>query len=477
MSKQLRTLMITILIVAVSCLCIQYYYINREPYSINTININDNSSAYFITFYIRMYHGTLHLYQNLLIPSMRLFIPQQLWLDTIPPGSKFELLIVLDANSTKDAVSARTIQRTFPSDLSIIFDLRIEFEEPFLEQQSGHDRQQWSMFFADQFVDSGSTKYIAFIDTDVVFTTIALPQLLFDDVDLNIPLVLGQPQTIWHNPSYWSRTPFNTFRWFHKKEPFMCMNYFPFIMHIDHLRALRQTVMKIHNTSDNFTAILKELGVHTFSQFNIFCSFMWYYHRKEYKFMITKPMLKPVHGGANITWHTEFNGSNEGICRYDYYAKDQYPAVEKAIDYEYFVNKYIANDMDYKPYISFEPAIQVTSHSKYIGVWTGKLAVHAMRFGYCFATHFRKNDTICKLDELRRVLGIVQFEVMAHIPLDLNCFENLSEINPFLYEFEGRHSNVYHPNMIRNMRNHYKDIDRYLEKYEHDWNGLHVIPH
>ena len=395
---------------------------------------------------------------------MRLFIPKQLWMDKLTNtiSHKFELLIILDNESIMDHNISHTIINTFPSDLQSIFDLRIEFEDPFLPKesnQSGHDRQQWSMFYADQYMPYPSySKYIAFMDTDIVFKTIALPNLMFDDDDFNIPKVLGSPQIAYM--MLWGYVPYNTYQWFNQLEPFMCMNYFPFIMHVKHFQELRETVMEIHGVTD-FMEVLEKLGLKAWSQFNVFCGFMWYYRRSEYKFVIFKQWLNKL-----PYIHDK--------CHWKYHKKNQWPSHKKAIDYEYFVNRYIHNDPSYTQYISLKPTAHLTSHVKYIGVDYFQHAFYAMRFGYCFITHFR-NKTICDQHVMRGILDDIAFVKFRRIPLELSCFDDLSQINPYLFEFEGRHSMLYHPMMMETMRNHYYDIDEYLVKYNHTWTDLDVV--
>ena len=424
-------------------------------------------------FYIRMYYGTLSFYQTYLIPSMQLFIPKQIWIDKVSQQTtsikKFEFLVVLDNESYLDHKIAKTIKKTFPSHLQSIFDLRIEFEDPYNSSQSGHDRQQWDMFYADKYLKTPLyAKYIAIIDTDVVFKTILLPQILFadHDKDLDIPLVLGQPQMKYKIDQFWNKVPNNTFKWFYKKEPFKCMTYFPFIMHSKNFKQLRDTVMEIYGVT-NFIQILKLLGSdYHFAQFNIFCSFMRYYHRSEYKFILTKQWLKKSKKNKR-------DGNSN--CHYDYDKQNQFWGVPMAMRLTYFMEKYNEKDPEWEPYLSFKPAIRATSHVKYIGKKPKQQAFYAMRFGYCFATHF-SNNTLCDRNELLEILKNIRIGGnFVGFPLDLNCFTNLSEINPYLFEFDGRIADLYKKDMNVSMKNHYDDIDEFLLKYNHKWVGFNIV--
>ena len=79
----------------------------------------------------------------------------------------------------------------------------------------------------------------------------------------------------------------------------------------------------------------------------------------------------------------------------------------------------------------------------------------------------------CDRNDINKIL--IEDVWFSSMHLDLNCFENLSEINPYLYEFGGEHSMLYHSNMTHSMKRHYDDIDQYLLNYNHQWVGLQVI--
>ena len=58
-------------------------------------------------------------------------------------------------------------------------------EPPNRLYDGGHSRQQWSMFWADNYTSSA---YVGFIDTDTFFTTPVHPRALFSN---GRPIVLG----------------------------------------------------------------------------------------------------------------------------------------------------------------------------------------------------------------------------------------------------------------------------------------------
>eukprot|EP01084_Bolivina_argentea_P077025 139651_1 len=252
---------------------------------------NTLKCKYLITFYIRMYWGTFKWLGDWLFPSMELFFPIKLW-NNILLNQKFELLIIMDAETFNERLLENKILRLFPHKLWQIFDIRIEFETKFYSTQTGHDGQQWSMFYSDKYINC--SKYIAFLDTDISFKTIILPSTLFNNYKQFInPFVFGQPQSELN--IFWNNVSSNTKQWFHKKEPFNCMNYFPVILYTKHLAQLRYIILNIHKNENNFINILYRFGINrnnnSFSQFNVFCAFIWYYKRYKYKFIIQKNTL------------------------------------------------------------------------------------------------------------------------------------------------------------------------------------------
>lgn len=63
-----------------------------------------------------------------------------------------------------------------------------------------------------------------------------------------------------------------------------CVSYFPVIIRISHLREMRAFFSaKFHKTFDNlfFDHIMGAYGKF-YSQFNIMCAFLFYFHRDEY---------------------------------------------------------------------------------------------------------------------------------------------------------------------------------------------------
>ena len=58
-------------------------------------------------------------------------------------------------------------------------------EPPNRLYDGGHSRQQWSMFWADNYTTSA---YIGFVDTDTLFTTVVHPRALFS---AGRPIVFG----------------------------------------------------------------------------------------------------------------------------------------------------------------------------------------------------------------------------------------------------------------------------------------------
>ncbi len=213
--------------------------------------------------YLRMYYGKRDVYLNILVPSMKYF-----WF--IPVN----LTVVLD-DTPEDRKFGEEISNIFPFP-TICYDAKFD---PKYYDNKGYKLQQLSMFYAEKCFDK---KYVGFVDTDSLFVTSTTPELMFNGAK---PIVLGQyGQTLFR---WWRGTSFAL----GKKEVFTCMTYFPVVMKVEHLIALRRYVAELHNTS--FVNVFRKFskGNQNFSQFSIMCNYMWYFHHDEYQFhaMIRSP--------------------------------------------------------------------------------------------------------------------------------------------------------------------------------------------
>ena len=87
-----------------------------------------------------------------------------------------------------------------------------------------------------------------------------------------------------HNHFPWHRWPRSTYMAIQEEEPMTCMSYFPIIVKVSHLQALREHMAsKWQVPFDNAFARLS--GV-PYSQFNIMCTYFFWHKQEEYTWKI-----------------------------------------------------------------------------------------------------------------------------------------------------------------------------------------------
>jgi hypothetical protein len=144
--------------------------------------------------------------------------------------------------------------------------------------RGGHDRQQYLMFWADNYSNS---EYIGYVDSDAAFITYVDREDLFEDEK---PVVNARSGFHAANDgtNNWSIGTYNTLK---VLEPFRCMAYFPFIIHRKHLQEMREYISQLHNMS--FGEVFYQImSSNSFSQFNVMCTYLYYHHRDEYKWYV-----------------------------------------------------------------------------------------------------------------------------------------------------------------------------------------------
>ena len=138
----------------------------------------------------------------------------------------------------------------------------------------GMDRMQRDMFYPERCT---LKKYIAFVDTDTVFITRIVPEMLFSDGKPIIIAVYGKEiNTIWLDTA---RSTANLF----KTNEFMkCMTYFPVVLKVEYIIQARLYVERLHGMP--FDEVFIKMHTGRISQFNIMCQYIWLFHRNEYEF-------------------------------------------------------------------------------------------------------------------------------------------------------------------------------------------------
>ncbi|KAL3856472.1 hypothetical protein ACJMK2_011226 [Sinanodonta woodiana] len=227
--------------------------------------------------YLRMSSKFLDKYDNILLPSLKYF-----W-----PGN-VSIVVVLDEESAEDKDLGKTLPLRYPYP-------RVEFQKPIhrsIYHSRGHERMQRDFFYPE---DKIKKQYVGFIDTDTVFVTRVIPELLFEE---GKPVIIGNYGK-YFRPLFRKEESLGTVKMLQLKEIMRCMAYFPVIMKVSHIVELRKYVEKVHKKP--FDEVFKISSNGPFSQFSIMCQYVWTFHREEYKFYFH---LRSYNNG---TWHGEDN--------------------------------------------------------------------------------------------------------------------------------------------------------------------------
>ncbi len=140
--------------------------------------------------------------------------------------------------------------------------------------KNGHDRQQLIMFWADNFTDADM---VGFVDTDTLFVTVPDSEDLFENEDKPVVIgAYGKPQN-----GFWEAVPSRTMFSLGKPEALRCMSYFPVIIKTSHLKEMRDYMTALHNAT-HFDQVFYKIKDKVYSQFNIMCNYLWWFHRDEY---------------------------------------------------------------------------------------------------------------------------------------------------------------------------------------------------
>ena len=271
-----RARIITICVVV--ALCLYLYRISsccfNGEFALNTgrrdIHVHQDKD---MDLYLRM-TSSKHLvkfYDKVLVQSMYYFWPDN-----------FSMVVVLDNENHRDHQFGNIIQNTFPSP-------RICYMDPInIRGYDGRDRMQRDMFYPELCT---SKKYVAYIDTDTMFVSRVVPEMLFVH---GKPKVVASYGYIVH--TWWQHASEDTFNLFKTKEVMRCMSYFPVIMKVEHIVELRKYLEKLHGMPfDELLVTIAQDTMRYFGQFNEFCQYVWMFHRDEYVFYLQyQPDDKPL---------------------------------------------------------------------------------------------------------------------------------------------------------------------------------------
>ena len=198
--------------------------------------------------------------------------------------SKTTLRVVLD-EEVKDTPlynhTWTTLQQKLakhPSYRPDLLTLTLGMQSPYYKEK-GYDRQQWMMFWADNY---STSEYVGFVDADCVFITSIDREDLFED---GKPVVNGRIGINKRPP--WSQAPATTYQMTGLLEPMRCMSYFPVIVKTAHFVELRKFISRQHHNQSFNDVFLQMISNGTYySQFNIMCTYLYHYHRQDYRWYV-----------------------------------------------------------------------------------------------------------------------------------------------------------------------------------------------
>ena len=185
--------------------------------------------------------------------SYRLFWPHQ--------ESQITTIIAVDAekNSTSEY---HEVKRTLNSHRVQLPSLKFISVPPSTEYLhsfysfAGYSRQMWYMFWIDNFTEN-HVEYVGFVDHDTVFTTYVSIYDLFAEQSRPVVNARHGIKASNSEPAAWDAS---TYKILGIKQPFNCMSYFPVIMKIQHIRAMREFITNLHNRSTFNEAFTKDIN-------------------------------------------------------------------------------------------------------------------------------------------------------------------------------------------------------------------------
>lgn len=208
-----------------------------------------------------------------------------------PRKPHWKLTVVLDdppnANATEREYLTNKVWSLFEErqhDEKVRNSVSIEFN-PLTNQSlygTGWYIQQLIMLWADNFTDA---EYIGFVDDDTIFTKAVQPIDLFDESGR--PRALVRPRRGAHSATWVKATDYA----FGRLSEVFSMVSFPVIIKREHLREMREEILRVHSEYsyfDEFFSALIHRGrprkdLTQISQFCFFMDFVFEKHRNEYR--------------------------------------------------------------------------------------------------------------------------------------------------------------------------------------------------
>jgi hypothetical protein len=213
-----------------------------------------------VALWVRAYSNPRHVQEFWqLVASLEIFLPLK----------HYTLVVVLDAESAEDTVFGNDILDRLPA-------THVYYEPPSpVYGSSGHSRQQWSTFWADNYTQEFDLVMI--VDTDTLLVSPITTNTLFDPQ--------GRPRVkafVDQRPSteFWSRVPANTHLWIGLPEVLRGMAYFPVVLRREDFAWVRRHIELVHGRS--FNQVFEFIPKATFSQFNIILNVLYYTRMDAY---------------------------------------------------------------------------------------------------------------------------------------------------------------------------------------------------
>lgn len=194
------------------------------------------------------------------------------------PTEHFRLNVVLDDEILEDHIFGGNIME-LARNLSLPH-VKVVYEAPSSVYGTGYDRQQWSMFWADNHT---TATYVGFVDTDTLFTTRVHPGDLFECDRPLVHGVIGQEIIHFDLPAKTTALALGA------SEVMRGMAYFPVILRVEHVARMREDISEQLGTKtfhDAFRILAHGTDKYhpTYSQFNIMVNYVFYHKHCEYSF-------------------------------------------------------------------------------------------------------------------------------------------------------------------------------------------------
>lgn len=271
---------------------------------------------------------------------------------------------------------------------------------------TGHDLQQLIMFWADNFTNA---KLIGFVDDDVGFTHRLLPDVAVDKDGKPYQQVLFSPiahpyESFWHGLTA-------SFVYAMKQKEFLRgMNTFPFWIHREHLKPLRDYIVDMSSVErfiaskfphqDEIPQDLQAVNVdpelvknppktfdmwyehfvkkytERFSQFNMMSQYLWVFHQDAYHWYLESvDGMKTIHGYPSDwkvhAYNSVYTGDPRKVGATDEMLETILPRVAIHIPYQ---------NIRYLP-----KSVLVGSSFKFAKSYEKKIVKDAMKTGFCYS--------------------------------------------------------------------------------------------